>query len=362
MTDSRISDSDDWTLAVDRAELTRTTLTAAPAPTLGPGEALLRPSRVGLTANNVTYALLGDAFGYWRFFPAEPAGLDAEWGLVPLWGFADVVGSTIDGVEVGQRVYGYLPPSGLLRVRPNRVDERGFRDGSAHRAELPSPYNVYALTTGDSAYERDREDLLVLYRPLFFTSFMLADELADRQFGGASTLVFSSASSKTAYGTAYLLCDQDVRVVGLTSPGNIDFTRSLGCYDEVVPYGGIGELDPAAATGYVDFAGSDRARAEVRERLGSSLRFDTVVGMSHQAPDSMAGEVFFAPNQMRKRSQDWGRDGLDAKFAEAWQGFAAAVEGWVDVRIGHGPEALRAAWLEVLAGHTPPRTGHVIVF
>ncbi len=33
---------------------------------------------------------------------------------------------------------------------------------------------------------------------------------------------------------------------------------------------------------------------------------------------------------------------------------------WVDVTVANGPEGLRADWLEVLAGSTPPRTGHVI--
>ena len=40
--------------------------------------ALLRVDRFGLSANNVTYAVLGDQLGYWRLFPA-PSG----WGLVP---------------------------------------------------------------------------------------------------------------------------------------------------------------------------------------------------------------------------------------------------------------------------------------
>ena len=63
---------------------------------------------------------------------------------------------------------------------------------------------------------------------------------------------------------------------------------------------------------------------------------------------------------MRKRRIDWGRDGLDQRFSDAWRRFVEAMAGWVDVRVGHGPEALGAAWLEVLSGRTPPRVGHVI--
>jgi hypothetical protein len=43
----------------------------------------------------------------------------------------------------------------------------------------------------------------VLYRPLFFTSFMLADQLAHDGAAGAQVLALSSASSKTAYGSAF---------------------------------------------------------------------------------------------------------------------------------------------------------------
>ena len=350
-----------WTLAVARADLARTTLVDGTVPELAPGEALLRVDRVGLTANNVTYAVLGEAFHYWDFFPAQPRGLAADWGLVPLWGFADIVESTVDGVDVGGRVYGYLPPAGHLVVRPGRVDAGGFRDATEHRALLPSPYNVYALTTGDSAYEAQREDLLILYRPLFFTSFMLADQVADNDFFGAEVLVLSSASSKTAYGTAFLLHGQGPRVIGLTSAGNAAFTRSLGCYDEVLSYDTVSELDPDRLTAFLDLAGNERIRTAVHERLGDYLVYEVAVGITHQDARLMGGaSVFFAPDQMRKRALDWGREGLNDRFGAAWRQFASTVEAWVDVVVSHGPEALREAWLKVLTGRASPRTGHVV--
>jgi Protein of unknown function (DUF2855) len=352
-----------WALGVDRADVSRTNLVETELAELGSGEARLRVDRVGLSANNVTYAVLGDSFRYWEFFPPAAVGLGSEWGLVPLWGFADVVESTVDGVNVGDRLYGYLPPSGFLTVQPGRVDARGFRDVSDHRTPLPSPYNVYALTTTDTAYEAEREDLLILFRPLFFTSFMLADYLTDHEYFGASALVISSASSKTAYGTAYLLHGRGPRIIGLTSPGNVAFTESLGCYDTVLDYDNVDRLDPQAPTGYVDVAGDDRVRVAVRERLGANLVYDGSVGLSHQTAggnQALTDGVFFAPIQMRKRAQDWGRDGLDDRFAEAWPRFAATVEGWVDITVRHGPQALQTTWGEVVRGQSAPRTGHVI--
>ncbi len=262
-------------------------------------------------------------------------------------------------------VYGYLPPAGHLLVRPDRVDERGFRDATDHRQSLPSPYNAYAATTGDPAYAVEHEDLQVLYRPLFFTSFVLADQLADDGAAGAQVLAFSSASSKTAYGAAFLLRGAGAEVVGLTSPSNVDFTRSLGCYDRVLSYDEVDQL-AAVPSGYVDLAGSTDLRRALHDHLGADLVLDLVVGVTHQdstPAGTLAGarpQVFFAPDRMRRRSADWGPDGLDDRFAQAWRRFVPQVQGWVDVTVSDGPEGLREAWLEVLSGRSAPRTGHVL--
>jgi hypothetical protein len=347
-----------WDLLVDRSDLSRTSLVEVPTPEPGSGEVVLRVDRVGMTANNVTYAVFGDAMHYWDFFPAGEG-----WGRVPMWGFCEVEASQVPEVEVGTRLYGYLPTSSHLVVQPAKVDGHGFRDASAHRQHLPSPYNGLTTTTGDPAYQREREDLQVLYRPLFMTSFVLADFLQDNGFFGASTVVLSSASSKTSYGTAFLL--EGVRRVGLTSAGNADFTRSLGCYDDVTTYDEL--VLPEGPTVYVDVAGDAALRRRVHE--SADLVHSAVVGAAHHdaAPDH-SGEglpgprpaFFFAPDQMRKRSADWGPDGVETEHAKAWERFAPVVADWVDVRVSQGPEGLRDAWLEVLAGGVPPRVGHVV--
>ena len=353
-----------WDLLVDRSDLSRTEIVPVPTPEIAEGQVLLRVERVGMTANNVTYAVFGDAMKYWDFFPAE-----APWGRVPLWGFAVVEASDVAEVAVGTRLYGYLPTSSHVVVQPDGVDHRGFRDASPHRAHLPTPYNGLTTTTGDPAYELEREDLQVLYRPLFMTSFMLADFLEDNGLFGASSVVISSASSKTAYGTAFLLQGK-VKTVGLTSQGNVAFTASLGCYDEVLSYDDVAAL-PAVPTLYVDVAGNAALRRAVHEHMHDHLVHSAVVGAAHHTADPDLGggarslpgarpAFFFAPDQMCKRDVDWGPDGVEAGHAEAWRRFVPVVENWVDVAVGQGPAALQADWLEVLAGATDPRTGHVV--
>lgn len=274
-----------------------------------------------------------------------------------------MIASAADGVEVGARVFGYLPSASHLLVEPARPGARGFGDASPHREHLRTPYNAYASTGGDPAYEAEREDLQILHRPLFFTSSMLADRLADNDGFGAEVFAVSSASSKTAYGTAFLLRDNGRTVVGLTSPGNLAFTRSLGCYDQVLTYDAVSELSAEVPTAYLHLAGSQPLTTAVNEHLGGALVHHAVVGITHHDASpvgTLTGArptVFFAPEQMRKRIGDWGRDGLDQRFAAAWRSFALVVEGWVDVVVGHGPQALEKVWLEVCPATAAPGSG-----
>jgi hypothetical protein len=350
-----------WDLQVARDDLTKTRLLDVETPTAGPGEVVLKVDRVGLTANNVTYAVLGDAMSYWQFFPAEDG-----WAHVPLWGFADVVDTKVDGVERGQRFFGYYPMSSHLVVQAGQVNATGFRAVDEHRAALPSPYNGYQLVDTDPAYEKDREDLQALYRPLFFTSFLLADFLSDNGFFGAGTAVFSSASSKTAYGTAFLL--EGIRRVGLTSSGNVAFTESLGCYEQVLTYDDVRALPTDVPTLYADMSGSRDLRSELHAHLQDALVHDAVVGITHFEEMGSGGETlpgarpafFFAPDQMVKRRADWGPNGIEERYGEAWRRFVPHVEGWVDVVEGRGPQALADVWLEVLGNKSAPRVGNVL--
>ena len=86
-----------------------------PATPLGRGAVRLRLDLFGLTSNNITYAAMGESFGYWGFFPG-PEG----WGRPPVWGFATVVGSTVEGVDEVVRYFGYFPLGETLDVMPVR--------------------------------------------------------------------------------------------------------------------------------------------------------------------------------------------------------------------------------------------------
>ncbi len=328
---------------------------------LDAGQVLLEVESFGLTSNNVTYAVMGDAMSYWRFFPAEEG-----WGKVPVWGFARVVSSAHDDVPEGVRVYGYLPPSTHLVVAPERVQDGGFVDGSPHRADLPAVYNDYAPAAATPRGAED--DRQVLFSPLFGTSFLIDDFLEDRGFLNDAQVVISSASSKTALGLAFLLSRRDgVPVIGLTSPSRREFVEGLGVYGQVATYDDLGTL-PDARTVYVDISGDGAVRASLHERFGESLVYDCLVGASHwdqlgvdAGPVSgPAPELFFAPDRFAKRATDWGPDGLRSRVRDSWNPFGEWLAGWLRVIHGSGPEEVERAFLEVLDGENDPATGYVM--
>jgi hypothetical protein len=331
---------------------------------LEPGQALLRVDSFGLTTNNITYAVFGEGMSYWEFFPAGDG-----WGRVPVWGFATVEDAGDTALEDSARIFGYLPPSSRFVVTPEGTSPSGFIDAAPHRASLPAVYNSYSVAEEMPMYEESREAEQMLLWPLFYTSFLLDDFLGSEGMLGAETVVLSSASSKTALGVAFQLRQREgVEVVGLTSPERVEFVNGLDLYDRVVAYPDAGSL-PSSPAVYVDISGDAGVRAAVHERYGDDLRHSAVVGATHfdrLAPEeasSLPGPnpaFFFAPDHVRRRTRELGREGLDSLFGDAWGPFVDWASGWLKIVRGEGGEAVESAYLELLDGRTDPSVGYVL--
>ncbi len=358
-------------LEVDRRDLRRVRAVARPSRALEAGEARLGIGSFGLTANNVTYAVFGDTMGYWRFFPVDgQSGADQGdlWGRVPVWGFADVVESTVPTVPEGTRTYGYLPMAEELVVRPGRVDESGFTDVVPHRADLPSVYNRYSFTGSDPIYHPDREPQQMLLWPLFVTSFVVDDFLGDHGMFDSTDVVISSASAKTSIATAFLLSRRhDTEAVGLTSEANLGFVRDLGCYARTYAYEDIASV-PVRPSCYVDIAGRGDLTEAVHAHLGEGLRYSMVVGDTHWEDATAASATplpgpkptfLFAPDQIAKRRRDWGRDGFEEAVAGAWARFAPWTDGWLRLRHASGAAEVERAYRDLVDGRVDPATGDV---
>jgi NADPH:quinone reductase-like Zn-dependent oxidoreductase len=327
----------------------------------GPGQALLRLSRFSLTANNVTYAAMGEAFGYWKFFPAEE-----PWGRAPVWGFADVVESQCAELPAGERVWGYFPMASHLVVTPQRVRPESFVDGVAHRAPLPPVYNLYERVAADPGYHAERENEAALFRPLFTTGFLLDDFVAENDAFGARRVLVASASSKTALSMAKLLKARGRwEVVALTSAGSRPFVEKTGHYDRVVTYDAIGSLANDTPAMLVDMAGDTAVLNALADRLGDRFVHDCMVGGAHwdAARTESRGpgrSLFFAPDRIVQRRKDWGADGYAAHYSEAWEGFIASAHGWLEVVEESGLDAAQARWRKLLDGQMKAEEGYII--
>jgi hypothetical protein len=172
---------------------------------LADGQVRVRVDAFALTSNNITYAAFGDAMSYWQFFPAGEEG----WGIVPVWGFGRVVQSLHPGVAVGERLYGYWPMASSAVLQPERLSRRPASPTPRRtaRACTRSTTSTCAATATRSTPPTPRARRRLL-RPLFITSWLIDDFLADNDFFGASVMLLSSASSKTAYGTAFQLAQR----------------------------------------------------------------------------------------------------------------------------------------------------------
>ena len=86
-----------------------------------------------------------------------------------------------------------------------------------------------------------------------------------------TSLILSSASSKTAYGCAFALQGAGVRLIGLTSPGNKATVERLGLYDQVLCYDDVAEIDTARQSVYLDFSGQGHLAETLHTHLGRAL-------------------------------------------------------------------------------------------
>jgi hypothetical protein len=334
------------------------------AATLPDDALLVKVDRFAFTANNITYAVLGDQLKYWQLFPAPEA-----FGNVPVWGFGEVIASHHPAIAIGERLFGYFPMATHLVIEAADVGKRGLRDAAPHRQGVAPVYNAYARVSGDPAFAGRQGDHQALLRPLFMLSFLVDDFLAENDFFGARSVLLSSASSKTAFGLAHLLhtLRKPIRVIGLTSASNVEFVKSLGCYDDVVTYDRVSSLPSDAPVAYVDMAGNSALRETLHRHFGDRMKYSGRVGLTHRStiPDEaqLPGAKptwFSAPDTIRKRAKEWGPGGIEARFGPAWAGFAPKLDQWIKVTEGRGPVDVKQVYLDTLNGRVPPEQGHIL--
>lgn len=353
-----------WALSIDRKNITDVRIVETATRPLADGEARLSIDSFALTANNITYAAFGDAMRYWDFFPGD----DRRCRL-PVWGFATIAESRAEGLDEGERIYGYFPAASELIVSPGKVTPANFIDTSAHRAELAPAYNNYVRCAADAGWSSEGEAAQMVLQPLFITAWLLDFFLRDPDNGFTDApVLLTSASSKTAIALAFALKAGGGRqAIGLTSKGNADFVSGLGLYDAVATYDAVTDLDPDQPAVIVDFAGDSDLNRALHTHLAGRLAGNIRVGGAHWEQSAPPRDLpppkpqfFFAPDAARTLIKQWGPEAFDQRYKAAWKEFAGAAPGYFDFRSEAGSEGALATYRALLDGKARPRDGFSI--
>jgi len=364
------------TILVNRADFSDVSIVNAAEGDLAPDFIRVEIGPWALTANNITYMVTGDLIGYWNFFEPKAYGIDmdgkgdARWGRMPVWGYAKVTASNCADVAVGTELYGFFPVAKTLDLKPAKLTPLGFQDGNDHRVKLHPVYNGYTFIDADPSFAAHR-DLQPVLRPLFTTSFLIDDFLADENFFGAEQVLLLSASSKTAMGTAYCLKQRAkeggaIKVTGLTSEGNADFTKNTGFYDEVQTYDTITDLNPDVKTVIVDMAGNGDVTTRLYEHFEENIVYNCMVGKSHwqgsTPPKPKLGApavMFFAPDRAQQRFKDWGSAGFAKNLAARWLPFCDSAKDWLELEPSGDIGDYLKTYADFLGGKASPSKGYL---
>lgn len=334
----------------------------------------VRITSFALTANNVTYMVTGDMIGYWKYFDPQAYGLTHDdknidaLGRMPVWGFAEITESRIDGLAVGTKIYGFFPVTDYFDMKPLKLNSMGFSDGADHRLELHSIYNHYILTASDPSFSEGLDDLQPVLRPLFTTSFLIDDFLAQDRFFGAEQVLLLSASSKTALGTAFCLKTRGgIKLAGLTSSRNIDFVKSTGFYDTVENYDSLTNLNPNVKTAIVDMAGNGEVSMRLYNHFEDNILYNCMVGKSHweggQPPKVTKGAppvMFFAPDCAKKRLKEWGPAGFAQNLGALWLPFCDSAQNWLNIEKIEGVDSFAPRYQSLLSGNMRADIGQLM--
>ena len=350
---------------VEKAQIGNIRITDTTLPPLSDGAVRLRVESFSVTANNVTYAAIGDMFGYWNFFPTGQEGQ----GIVPMWGHAVVESSNHADIAVGERVYGYLPMGTHLDVAPGLVSAGQFTDTTDYRQPMSVFYNQYSRINADPEHDPAREDARMIFGPLFKTGFLIEAMMRREGWFGAQQVIMTSASSKTAMALAHCTKENSptIKRIGLTSAGNVDFVRSTGLYDAVRSYGGELNLSEEPAV-CVDFAGNAAVLRSVHEALGDALKYSCLVGATHieargGSSDPLPGPapiLFFAPDHATATIKDLGPKGFGEAVGASWRGFLGLTKDFMAVDHRDGLAAAADAFGATVRGEADPAVGIVV--
>lgn len=382
-------------------------------PPLVPNTIRLQTRLVSLTANNLTYARHAFLANWWDAFPVpsflpSPYSDTTSYGIVPVWGYAEVTSSRIAGLEVGTLLYGFWPSSSLpidLQLEP--AEPAGhYIDTTPYRQRLWSYYHRYTLAPKNLDLTSHSVAAQTVFKPLFecahsLNAYVLGPNAIHPAPKTASSptwahadlrsaaVISLSASGKTACAfndavlntrapktgpQAFLAITSNPSTFSLPTPNSssiqtktLSYTAALST--ELTTF--LNSLSPSLSKIVIaDFGARNNSLPSLISHLRASLPTSTsiaVVGVGSEpapltAPPDMAAllaGMAAVPERVQMNTSEVREAvvqaiGLEAYFEgvrEGWEGFCkrGGCEG-VGVEVGMGVDEFEQGWKRLCDG------------
>ncbi|KAL4744709.1 hypothetical protein BDW72DRAFT_77305 [Aspergillus terricola var. indicus] len=374
----------------------------------------IRSSLLSLTSNNLTYALYGTFLRWWDAYPVPqsapaPYNNSAEWGIVPAWGLATVLESTLPEIPQGTVLFGFWPTGSHavdLELTPSELDGH-WKEVSEHREHLMPLYNRYRVfdTQGKDVAEFAWDAAV---GTIFIAGYLMSEYIftsdpavcppihpcgivtgqgvqnwtaADADLSRAA-LVSLGASTKTARSMAYNLFQ---RPSGTGPLGFLQFTSSPGAISEAAralneangkskfPVGTLGYQDVESAATWLasveptperiviaDFGSRDGVLEGMVEDIKRTETLQgveiVIIAVGNQQKVYTLGEIqaqqasFAALNKVQMNTSDIYEAAIKLRgAADYFRAVDEAWKSWLENRETAAPD-LRLVWGKGIAG------------
>lgn len=374
---------------------------------LAPDNVRMQIRLVSLTANNLTYARMASLANWWDAFSVpsflpSPYNDTTIYGIVPVWGFAEVFSSRIDSLATGTLLYGFWPSSTLpidLQLTPTEPAGH-YIDTTPHRQTMWSYYHRYSTAPKNTDISSPSLAAETIFKPLFECAHSLnAHVLGPLALHPApqaalqptwphadlssAAVISLSASGKTARAfndavlntrtsgpKAFLAITSDPAALTLPKPASSQTETEILSYSAALATNSITFLHSHSKIVIVDFGARHNSLPTLIAHLRSSLPTGTeiiVVGVGGEA-EAQTGPVDMAAlmakmaavperaqmNTSEVREVAVSKIGAEAYFRGVEEGFGGFCErggcGGVSVEVGEGVEALEKGWARLCAG------------
>lgn len=373
-------------------------LPSTPIKSLGESSLRLKTRIIGQTTNNLTYAKLGFAMGWWDIYPLSehtpaPYNDRSRYATIAGWGYAEVLESTIPMVPAGASVYGYVrigTGSWDVQVEESECHGQLFVKDE-HRQHVLKVYNRLTLRsslTEEHGSAADGRGWDALMEVLFGTGYNLSTygfawEDANRIHPAGqgswssedadlrdSLIIILNAGGKTGLSFAYALRQnrpqehQPAKLVAVGSNKSRPLLKRCGFYDEVLLNEDsekveelAEELSPRRVLLF-DFGARPGTMASYTSSLNSLkspipvTRFfvggDNRPAKAEDAIRELGGRgegIQVNANSLREKGMEVGGDSYLQEFDKVWTGFKqGSAEKVMKLVWGEGMEGWANGW------------------